>query len=55
MEGATCDHLWAAAALCVFSFPCAAPALAQAPDYPNGKITFIVGFAPAAASIPSRG
>ncbi len=25
---------------------CANPARAQAPDYPNGKITFIVGFAP---------
>jgi tripartite-type tricarboxylate transporter receptor subunit TctC len=38
--------VWAAAALCLFSFRCAGPALAQAPEYPNGKITFIVGFAP---------
>jgi tripartite-type tricarboxylate transporter receptor subunit TctC len=38
--------VWAAAALCVFTFRCGEPALAQAPDYPNGKITFIVGFAP---------
>ena len=35
-----------AAALGLFAFACAAPARAQAPDYPNGKITFIVGFAP---------
>jgi tripartite-type tricarboxylate transporter receptor subunit TctC len=38
--------IWAAAALCLVSLRCAGPALAQAPDYPNGKITFIVGFAP---------
>jgi Tripartite tricarboxylate transporter family receptor len=38
--------IWAAAALALFSFRGAAPASAQAPDYPNGKITFIVGFAP---------
>jgi tripartite-type tricarboxylate transporter receptor subunit TctC len=38
--------VWAAAALCVFTFWCAEPALAQATDYPNGKITLIVGFAP---------
>jgi tripartite-type tricarboxylate transporter receptor subunit TctC len=37
---------WIAAALCLVSFRCAQPALAQAPEYPNGKITFIVGFAP---------
>ena len=38
--------IWAAAALTLVSFRCAEPVFAQAPDYPNGKITFIVGFAP---------
>jgi tripartite-type tricarboxylate transporter receptor subunit TctC len=38
--------IWVAAALCLVSFRCAEPARAQAPEYPNGKITFIVGFAP---------
>ena len=37
-----------AAVLVALGFACgfAAPLQAQAPDYPNGKITFIVGFAP---------
>jgi tripartite-type tricarboxylate transporter receptor subunit TctC len=38
--------VWAAAALGLLAFACTDPASAQAPDYPNGKITFIVGFAP---------
>ena len=38
--------IWLAATLCLVSFRCAEPARAQAPEYPNGKITFIVGFAP---------
>jgi tripartite-type tricarboxylate transporter receptor subunit TctC len=46
-----------AAVLVALAFACglAAPVLAQAPDYPNGKITFIVGFAPGAASTPLHG
>jgi tripartite-type tricarboxylate transporter receptor subunit TctC len=37
-----------AAVLVALAFACglASPLRAQAPDYPNGKITFIVGFAP---------
>src|SRR5258708_32893499 len=41
-------RVWTAAALLLSAFASgfAEPAHAQAPDYPSGKITFIVGFAP---------
>src|SRR5271165_6372916 len=38
--------LAAAVGLLLFAWGWVGPAHAQAPDYPSGKITFIVGFAP---------
>jgi tripartite-type tricarboxylate transporter receptor subunit TctC len=38
--------LAAAVGLLPFAWGWVEPAHAQAPDYPSGKITFIVGFAP---------